>query len=509
MTHARRWLGVTAIAAAAMAVATAPATAAEGQIVGASGPNAIKDSYIVVLKDNAASASTLAAAHNAKVEHTYQHAIHGFAATMTESDAKKLAADPAVASVEQNVAVSLDSTQFSVPSWGLDRVDQRVRPLFGSYTFPNAGAGVRAYVIDTGIRVTHQDFGGRAVFAANFVDGINTDCNGHGTHVAGTIGGAAFGLAKSVALTAVKVLDCNGSGSAASVMAGVDFVTGNHVSGPAVANMSLGIATPVPALEQSVRNSIADGVTYAIASGNSGADACNFSPARTAEAITVNAADITDTRPAFSNFGTCTDIFAPGVQITSDWATADNATMVLDGTSMATPHVAGAAALILGANPGLTPAQVAATLFANSTASIIANPGAGSPNRNLFVASPAPPAPAPGPDHLIRGQTLTANQAIRSANGLYTLIMQGDGNLVLYNQANQPLFNTGTFGNPGAFLTFQPDGNVVLYRSNGTPLWHTASYGTAANLFIVQTDSNVVLYGQDSQVYWHRLQPPA
>ncbi len=266
---------------------------------------------------------------------------------MTREEALELSKDPAVAYVEQDRTVKALGTQAPTPSWGLDRIDQRDLPLNGSFTYPNTGAGVTAYIIDTGIRTSHSDFGGRAIWGTNTTgDGNNTDCNGHGTHVAGTVGGAQYGVAKGVKLIAVKVLNCAGSGSFAGVMAGIDWVTAHHQPGqPAVANMSLGASGSDAATENAVRNSIADGVSYAIASGNSNANACNFTPARVAEAITVNATTNTDARASFSNFGTCTDIFAPGQNITSAWNTSDTATNTISGTSMASPHVAGAAAL--------------------------------------------------------------------------------------------------------------------------------------------------------------------
>jgi subtilisin family serine protease len=245
-------------------------------------------------------------------------------------------------------------------------------------------------VIDTGIRVTHQTFGGRAVWGTNTTgDGTNTDCNGHGTHVAGTIGGSQYGVAKAVHLVAIKVLNCQGSGTSASVVAGIDYVTAQHATGtPAVANMSLGGGANT-AIDYAVRNSIAAGVSYAIASGNSNANACNTSPARVAEAITVNASDINDARASFSNYGSCTDIFAPGVNITSSWNTSDTATNTISGTSTATPHVAGAAALYLAANPGASPATVQQALKDNATLGHITNPGTGSPNRLLYALSGA------------------------------------------------------------------------------------------------------------------------
>ncbi|MGW5055285.1 S8 family serine peptidase [Actinokineospora sp. NPDC004072] len=387
----RRWTGAGVAAATAIAVLAPPAAAAEGVVLGADRPGAIPNSYLVVFKDAAAaSVDGLARKYGASVEHTFRHAVRGFAGTLPAKAARQLAADPGVAYVEQNATVRIAGVQPNPPSWGLDRIDQRDLPLDNSYTSPNDGAGVTAYIIDTGIRTTHSDFGGRASWGTNTVDSNNTDCNGHGTHVAGTVGGSAHGVAKATRLVAVKVLDCQGSGTLAGVTAGVDWVTGN-ANRPAVANMSLGASGTNATLENAVRNSISSGVTYAIASGNSNADACNFTPARMPEAITVNASTNGDARASFSNYGTCTDIFAPGQDITAPWNTSDTATNTISGTSMASPHVAGAAALILAASPSLTPAQVATAMTSASTPNKISNPGTGSPNRLLYVTPGEPP----------------------------------------------------------------------------------------------------------------------
>jgi subtilisin family serine protease len=397
----RRLAGLGLATAATLAMATAAALPAAalpaaplGDIVDAGDPTAIPNSYIVVFKESAVQArglstltNTTAAKADAKVERRYVAALHGFAGTMSETAARRLAADPAVAYVAQNRTVQLFADQPNPPSWGLDRVDQRDLPLNSNYHYDFTASNVTAYVIDTGIRVSHQTFGGRAVWGTNTTgDGNNTDCNGHGTHVAGTIGGSQYGLAKAVRLVAVKVLNCQGSGSFAGVAQGIDYVTAQHAAGaPAVANMSLGAQGSDTTTENAVRNSIADGVTYAIASGNSNANACNFTPARVTEAITVNASTITDARASFSNFGTCTDIFAPGQNITSSWNSSDTGTNTISGTSMATPHVAGGAALYLSANPSASPATVQQALKDNATLNHITNPGTGSPNRLLYT----------------------------------------------------------------------------------------------------------------------------
>jgi subtilisin family serine protease len=320
----------------------------------------------------------------------------GFAATMSASAAGRLAADPAVAWVEQDSVVRLTDTQ-SGATQGLDRVDQRNLPLDGTYTFATTAANVHAYIIDTGIRITHRDFGGRASVGTDTVgDGRNgIDCNGHGTHVSGTVGGATFGVAKGVSLVAVRVLDCGGSGTNSGVIAGVDWVTANAIK-PAVANMSLGGGAST-ALDQAVQRSIAAGVTYAIAAGNSNANACNSSPSRAPEAITVGATDVSDDRASFSNFGSCLDIFGPGVNITSDWMDSDTATNTISGTSMATPHVAGAAALILAGAPTASPATVRNTMVGNGSTGKVVNAGTASPNVLLFTGTGGQPPPPTGP----------------------------------------------------------------------------------------------------------------
>jgi len=372
--------------------------------------NKIKDHYIVVLNDRLedveAIADDLTKLHGGKKNHVYKHTVKGFAVELSEKKALKLAEDARVEYVQEDGEVSIDDTQTGA-TWGLDRIDQRDLPLSTTYSWNAAGAGVKAYIIDTGIRTTHAEFGGRAIDGYDSVDGAlpADDCHGHGTHVSGTVGGATWGVAKGVTLVAVRVLNCAGSGTESQVIAGVDWVTADHLAGqPAVANMSLG-GSGLLTLDEAVRRSITSGVTYVIASGNSEADACTFSPARVTEAITVNASTSSDARASFSNWGTCTDIFAPGEFITSAWHTSDGATNTISGTSMATPHVAGAAALYLSTDTTASPLAVFTALRDNGTPNKITNPGAGSPNLLLytfFIGGGPPPtisgfAPASGP----------------------------------------------------------------------------------------------------------------
>ncbi|MFI5669204.1 S8 family peptidase [Streptomyces sp. NPDC051704] len=412
MRHTRRQIaGLSAIAVAALALGAAaalPASAADagpqGVIENAGAPGAVAESYIVTLKDSAArstadSGKAVARRYGATIGRTYSAALNGYSVKVSEAQARKLAADPAVKSVVQNRTFTVDDaqgTQPGPPSWGLDRIDQHPLPLDNSYTYPDkAGEGVTAYIIDTGVRISHTEFGGRASYGFDAIDNDNTaqDGHGHGTHVAGTVAGNSYGVAKKAKIVGVRVLDNNGSGTTEQVVAGIDWVT-QHAVKPAVANMSLGGGAD-SALDTAVRNSIASGITYGVAAGNESTDASSKSPARVAEAITVGATTSTDAKASYSNYGSVLDIFAPGSSITSSWGTGDTATNTISGTSMATPHVVGAAALYLSQNPASTPAQVRDGLVAAATPNVVTGPGSGSPNRLLYVGGGTTP-PNPG-----------------------------------------------------------------------------------------------------------------
>ena len=388
----RRAGGLTAVVTTLVLLAVTPPAHAvpEGTILGAGLPGSVGGSYLVTLKQGVPASSgagrRLAAAYGARISHTYGTVLRGFAVRASERQARRLAADPLVASVVQDTRVTLDAVTKSPPSWGLDRVDQPGLPLNSSYVAPkSAGAGVTVYVIDTGIRVTHQDFGGRASYGWDFVGGDRTasDGNGHGTHVAATAVGTTLGVAKKAKVVAVRVLDNHGAGTTAQAIAGIDWVT-RHARKPAVANLSLGGSYNAQ-LDAAVRASIRSGVTYVVAAGNRGRAAALESPADVREAVTVGATDRGDTRAAFSNYGSALDLFAPGVDITSASAASDTGRARYSGTSMAAPHAAGAAALFLADRPKATPAQVARALVAGAANGKVSGRGAGSPNKLLQV----------------------------------------------------------------------------------------------------------------------------
>ncbi|MBB2947444.1 subtilisin family serine protease [Actinoplanes lutulentus] len=373
----------------ALAVAVTPSAAeATGTVLNADSPTAIAGTYLITLKDgnqiDRSRADRLAQRYGGDVGRVFGHAIEGYTATLTARQAARLAADPSVATVEADQTVRVTDTQTSAP-WGLDRIDQRALPLSGTYTY-GPSSGVTVYVVDTGITIGHQDFGGRASYGYDAVDNdaVAQDGNGHGTFVAGVAAGSTYGVAKSASVVGVRVLNNSGSGTTAGVIAGIDWVTANAVPGRSVANLSLGGGASTT-LDAAVRRSITAGIPYAIAAGNSGVNAANTSPARVTQALTVGATDRNDAKASWSNYGSVLDLFAPGVSITSAWRTSNTATYTGSGTSFSSPHVAGAAALYLAANPGASVTTVNAAIVNNATTGVVTSPGSGSPNRLLYV----------------------------------------------------------------------------------------------------------------------------
>ncbi len=414
--------------------------------------------YIVVFKHSvsnpAAEAANVMRGLGGQVIHTYSSALKGFAATLPDAALQGLRNNPNVDYIEQDRTVALNQVSpENSATWGLDRIDQADRPLNSQYYFNYTGAGVNAFIIDTGIRADHAEFTGRVLAGYNAVADTNgtNDCNGHGTHVSGTVGGTTWGVAKGVSLIPVRVLDCTGSGSYSGVIAGIDWVAASSLR-PAVANMSLGGGASA-SLNAAVAGAVGKGVTMVVAAGNSNVDACSSSPAGEPSAITVGATDSGDVRATYSNYGSCVDIFAPGSSITSAWNSSSTATNTISGTSMASPHVTGVAALALAANPAASPAAVATFLSANATANRLSSLGTGSPN--LLVYSLAGGVPTAPPNQSVAVKSLAGKSTKNGAN------WRADVNVTIYDWTTAAVVANATVTG-----SFSPGGSASCVTSS-------------------------------------------
>lgn len=411
--------------------------------------NAIPDQYIVVLGGKStqsfaddwrvqSDAYQLAGAYGGNVDRIYTGGLRGFTARMSARQAERMSNDPRVLLVEQDSIVTIDAEQSSA-TWGIDRIDQQMLPLNGTYQYQRDGTGVHAYIIDTGIRTSHTDFGGRASVAVDVLsDGQNGfDCNGHGTHVAGIIGSATYGVAKNISLHGVRVMPCSGGGQISDIIAGINWVTTNRID-PAVANISIGAGGISPSFELAIENSIASGVTYTVSAGNSNIDACLVSPSHTANAITVAATGSTDVKANYSNFGPCVDIFAPGTAITSLSAADDTSSKVMSGTSMASPMVAGVAALYLEGHPGATPADVVNALKVFSSKDVVTNTDATTTNDLIYSLEDALPKPPAATITIIKQITTLAGGTASSTPFTYTATNLSQGTFQLIDNDAPP-----------------------------------------------------------------------
>ena len=504
------------LSSAAAAAAADPAAQAPRSPSGAAEPRAVEPArptagqplpgqYVVVFHPGTRGtpdlARSLTRAHGGRLLHVYEHALQGFAARLPDAAVAGLRRNPNVASIEQDAVATVADTQTGA-TWGLDRSDQRALPLDGAYTDGNEGAGVHVYVVDTGVRLDHAQFTGRLGngFDAVTSGGNANDCNGHGTHVAGTAAGSTYGIADKATVHPVRVLDCTGSGSNSGVIAGVDWVRASHVK-PAVANMSLG-GSASSALDTAVTNAVNAGVTFAVAAGNSNVDACTSSPARAAAAVTVGATTSSDSRSSFSNYGTCLDLFAPGSSITSAWHTGATATSTISGTSMASPHVAGAAALYLSGHRTASASEVRNAVVAAGTPGRVTSPGTGSPN--VLLHTPplhAAPAPALANGGFESGATAWAQSPsgiITSASTAGNRVRSGGWSAWLggYDKADEKLTQTVTVPSGSPSLTYwwqlaSSESTTTAYDRMHVRVWSTS--GTL--LATLRTRSNTAARG--------------
>jgi serine protease len=433
-----------------LACASLTATAGEFRTV----KNPIPGQYIVVLKDNAASLANersslsrvsvvsrdIATKHRAKLVRSYSNVLRGFVARADDKSLARLLADPRVAYVEEDGIMSIAASQTNA-TWGIDRVDQRNLPLNQTYTYDTTASSVHAYILDTGVLLNHSQFSGRMSTGYDAVTngGNANDCHGHGTHVAGTVGGSIHGIAKEVKIHPVRVLGCNGSGANSGVIAGMDWVANNHVK-PAVANMSLG-DNATQSIDDAVQRMHNAGVTVVVAAGNQSGNACNYSPARAPAAITVGSTANNDSRSSFSNYGTCLDIYAPGSNIVSAGHTSTTGTATMSGTSMASPHVAGVAALYLANNPSATPTQVRNALVDNATSGKVTDAGSGSPNKLLYSIfgggeNPPPPDDTYSVSGTVTNSAGTGISGVTVSNGTVSATTNSSGAYTLTGLAN-------------------------------------------------------------------------
>ena len=465
----------------------------------------------IVLYESGAGLSQKVASEEARgndVQDVFRSAAKGYVASLDSADVARLRAQDGVLLVEKDKpvqALTAGPRSGLASSWGLDRIDQRTLPLNSQISTSQNGFGVTAYIIDTGIRADHAQFGGRVTAGFDaFSDGQNSnDCNGHGTHVAGTVGGSTYGVAPEVSLVAIRVLSCSGSGSTSGVIAGIDWATANHAAGvPAVANMSLGGGRS-EALNTATQNAISDGISFAVAAGNENSDACNASPASAPNALTVGSTTSSDGRSSFSNWGTCVDIFAPGSAITSAWYTSSSATNTISGTSMASPHVAGAAALLLSASPSSTPAQVATAMGAASTTGVVGDPGVGSVNRLLYTGDSSTPNPTPEPPPA-PAPSAPANDDFANAATLSSLAATAGTTVAATHETGEPAHVSSGYGSAKSVWynwTAPADGELDLKTEGSNFDTLLAAYtGSSLSALMVRYASDDVVGGT-----WSRL----